>query len=507
MRPRVQAATRPPLHPDSLARFVDELPIPPVLKPEGTRPDPHDPARQIPSYRVSMRETLVRIHRDLPPTRMWGFAGSVPGPTIEARAGQGMLIEWANDLPAEHLLPIDHGLCGAGADRPDVRTVVHVHGARVPPESDGYPEDWYTPGHAATYHYPNKQDATTLWYHDHAMGIERLNQYAGLFGFYLVRDAIEDALELPRGPYEIPLVLCDRLFHADGQLHYPVSESPEAPWVSEVNGDAMLVNGKLFPFLNVEPRRYRFRIVNASNSRFFDLSLPRGLTFRQIGSDQGLLPAPVAVDRLALAPAERADVVVDLTDAAGQNVVLASQTLQLLQLRVGRSAAPGASRPLPAKLRPVTRMPASAAIRSRTLTLNEYEDPRTHTMLMLLNAKRWHEPVTERAELGTIELWSLVNLTQDAHPIHLHEVRFQVLERQPFEADEYLTSGKTVLVGQPVPPAPNEAGWKDTVVAGPGLITRILVQFEGYAGRFVWHCHVLEHAANEMMRPFEIVAP
>jgi spore coat protein A len=339
------------------------------------------------------------------------------------------------------------------------------------------------------------------------MGIERLNQYAGLFGFYLVRDAVEDALDLPGGQYEVPLVLCDRLFYADGQLHYPVSESPEAPWVSEVNGDAMLVNGKLFPFLDVEPRRYRFRLVNASNSRFFDLSLSSGLAFRQIGSDQGLLAAPVAVDRLSLAPAERADVLVDFHEAAGQNLVLASQTLQLLQLRVGRRASPVAARPLPAKLRALPRMPASAAVRTRTLTLNEYEDPRTHTMLMLLNAKRWHEPVTERPELGTIELWNLVNLTEDAHPIHLHEVRFQVLERQPFEADEYLTSGKTVLVGQPVPPDPNEAGWKDTVVAGPGIITRILVQFEGYAGRFVWHCHVLEHAANEMMRPFEIVAP
>jgi spore coat protein A len=132
-------------------------------------------------------------------------------------------------------------------------------------------------------------------------------------------------------------------------------------------------------------------------------------------------------------------------------------------------------------------------------------DPKTHTMLMLLDAKRWHEPVTEQPTLGTVEIWKLVNLTEDTHPIHLHLVRFQILDRQAFDVDGYMTFGKMRLLGSPVPPEPSEEGWKDTVQAHPGMITRIIVRFEGYVGRYVWHCHVLEHAANEMMRPFEVV--
>ncbi len=203
-----------PLHPDALARFVDPLPIPPVLEPDGMRPDPDSPGQSIAYYRVPMREVAVAVHRDVPPTRVWSYAGIFPGPTLETRSGKGLLVEWVNELPEHHFLPIDHSLCGAGADRPEVRTVVHVHGARVPPESDGYPEDWYAPGGSATHHYPSQQEAATLWYHDHAMGLERLNQYAGLFGFYLIRDDVEDAIRLPSAPYEVPLMLCDRLFDA-----------------------------------------------------------------------------------------------------------------------------------------------------------------------------------------------------------------------------------------------------------------------------------------------------
>ena len=168
----------------------------------------------------------------------------------------------------------------------------------MPPESDGYPEDWTTPGRSATYLYPNQQDAATLWYHDHAMGIERLNQYAGLLGVYLLRDLADGIFRLPKGDFELPLVLCDRSFGQDGQLRYPTSGAPERPWVSEVYGDAHLVNGKLFPYLDVEPRPYRFRVVNASNSRFYDLALANGATFHQIGTDQGLLAAPVPLTKL-----------------------------------------------------------------------------------------------------------------------------------------------------------------------------------------------------------------
>jgi spore coat protein A, manganese oxidase len=498
------APAGPPLHPDALARFVDVLPIPRVLAPEGERSDPHDGGRSIPLYRVVMRETEMKIHRDVPATRFWSYGGSVPGPTFETRSGRGLFVEWRNELPAKHFLPVDHSLCGAGTDVPEVRAVVHVHGAKAPPESDGYPTEWKRPGESMLFHYPNQQDAAMLWYHDHAMGIERLNHYAGMFGVFFVRDAVEDALPLPGGEREIPLVLCDRMFGQDGQLRYSTSISPASPWVPEIYCDAMLVNGKLFPFLDVAAAPYRLRVVNASNARFFYLSLSDGQPFVQIGSDQGLLPAPATMRTVTLAPAERADLIVDFSAAAGQTVLLKSQAMELMQFRVGRRAEARPAR-LPAKLRHVTRLPVAAA-KTRTLTLNEYEEPGTHRMLMLLDAKRWRDPVTETPVLDSVEVWRFVNLTGDTHPIHLHLVRFQILDRQPFDADEFLTSGKLLLQGEAVPAFPNETGWKDTVRADAGMITRIVVKFEGFVGRYVWHCHVLEHAANEMMRPFQVLA-
>jgi spore coat protein A len=494
----------PPLHPETLARFVDPLPIPAVLEPDAVRPDPDDPRRRVDYYRVAMRVAEGQVHRDLLPTRFWTYGGSVPGPTLEVRSGRGVLVEWRNELPEEHFLPVDRTLPGANAGEPDVRAVVHVHGARVPAASDGNPEDWFVPGKSLLGHYPNRQEAATLWYHDHAMGVERLNQYAGLFGMYLIRDDVEDRLDLPRGPHDVPLVIFDRFFSADGQLRYPTSETPGAPWVPEVLGDTHLVNGKIAPYLAVEPRRYRFRLLNASNGRFYDLSLSNGEPFRQIGSDQGLLAAPAAAKMITLAPGERADVIVDFADAAGESVVLQSRTLQLLQFRVA-GGRPLRSAPLPARLRLVPKLEPLTATATRLLTLEEFMDPESHVSLMLLNKARWHEPVTERPRLDSVEIWSFVNLTEDTHPIHLHLVRFQLLDRQPFDADEYMRTGVMTTVGKPVPPAPGEAGWKDTVRADAGVVTRIIVRFEGYAGRYAWHCHVLEHAANEMMRPYEIV--
>ena len=493
-----------PLHPDALPRFVDALPLPVRLAVTERREDPQGAGASIPFYRVQMGEIATRVHRDLPPTKMWSYGGTVPGPVIETKSGEPFLVEWVNDLPETHFLPIDHSLHGAGRDRPDVRTVVHVHGAKAPPESDGHPESWYVPGKSAVYRYPNQQEAATLWYHDHAMGIERLNQYAGLFGMLFVRDSIEDALGLPAGEHEIPLALCDRFFDADGQLEYPRSSDPDSPWVEDLFGDAHLVNGMLFPYLELEPRRYRLRIVNASNARVYYLSLSNGTTFQQIGSDQGLLAAPVSVPTLTLAPAERADVVVDFGPLAGQTLVLKSQTLELLQLRV-RPGPKAKERPLPGLLRPLARAPLTASVKTRTLTLNDYRDAKTGRMLMLLNGAYWHDPVTEKPVLGTTETWELVNLTGDMHPIHLHLVRFQIVDRRAFDADGFLTSGTMRMLGEPVPPSPSDTGWKDTVRAEPGMITRIIARFDGFVGSYVWHCHVLEHAANEMMRPFEVI--
>jgi spore coat protein A len=265
------------------------------------------------------------------------------------------------------------------------------------------------------------------------------------------------------------------------------------------------VNGKLFPYLEVEPRKYRLRVLNASNARFYHLSLQNGLAFHQIGTDQGLLPAPVAVKSLMLAPGERVDVVVDFSGSHGEQIVLQNDSFTVMQFRVSANQVSDPSS-LPAALRPVPKIPESDAVKTRLLTLDEYQNLVAEPILMLLNGTYWHEPITEKPLLNTTEIWSFINPTDDTHPIHLHAVRFQVLDRQHYEPWTYQTKKEFRFLGPRVPPEPGEAGWKDTVRADSKMVTRIIVPFEGYTGRYVWHCHLLEHEDNEMMRPYEIVA-
>jgi spore coat protein A len=498
----VKAST---LDPNTLAKFVDPLPIPPIAKPDRYQPSPSDPAVKIPYYRQAMQPFEMKVHRDLKPTRMWGFGSQFPGPTFDVRSGQEILVEWVNELPDKHFLPIDHNLAGAGADEPEVRTVVHLHGGKAPPDSDGYPEDWIVPGKSALYHYPNQQDPAMLWYHDHAMGINRLNIFAGLMGVYIVRDDAEDALQLPNGKYEIPLVISDRFFTPQGQLFYPVSDKTNAPWVPEVFGDAILVNGKIFPYLDVAPRKYRLRVLNGSNARFYHLSFANGASFSQIGTDQGLLPAPVSLKALMIAPGERVDLVVDFSGHRGEEIILNSDAFVVMQFRVSSDKVNDLSA-LPAALRPVPKTPESQAVQTRLLSLDQYVNRVAEPVLMLLNGTYWHQPITETPVLNSTEIWTLINPTDDSHPIHLHLVRFQILDRRRFETSTYMSKRELKFTGEPVPPDPSEAGWKDTVRAEPGMATRIIVHFEGYAGRYVWHCHILEHEDNEMMRPYQVVA-
>jgi spore coat protein A, manganese oxidase len=503
--PQKIGVVRSALDPDSLESFVDRLPIPDIAKSDGYRPSPANPSVNLPYYRMSMRQIESKVHRDMKPTRFWGFGSSSPGPTIETRSGEGVLVEWANDLPRQHFLPIDHNIHGAEADKPDVRSVIHLHGAKAEPNSDGYPEDWYEPGKSAVYHYPNQQEASMLWYHDHTLGINRLNVYAGLLGAFFIRDSAEDALNLPKGDYEIPLLICDRMFDLGGQLYYPVSPKLGAPWVPEVFGNAILVNGKLAPYLEVEPRKYRFRILNGSNGRFYHLSLSNGQTLHQIGCDQGLLSAPVEIQNLLLAPGERADLVIDFRDHGGERIVVKNDAFSVMQFRVSAKGSTDMSL-LPASLRPVAKMSESEAIKRRSLPITEIEDFFGKPAMMLLNNAHWKMPVTENPTLNSVEIWELINTTDDAHPIHLHLVRFQILDRRRFGIFPYLTTGELKYTGAPVAPDPGEAGWKDTVRADPGMVTRIIVRFEGYVGRYVWHCHVLEHEDNEMMRPYDVIA-
>ena len=339
------------------------------------------------------------------------------------------------------------------------------------------------------------------------MGLNRLNIYAGLFGMAFVRDQAEEALNLPSGKYELPLSLWDRNFTADGQLYYPDSGDPNHPWVPEFDGDAILVNGKVLPFHEVEPRLYRLRLLNAANSRFFTLALSNREPFHQIGSDQGLLPAPIQLTRLTLAPAERADLLIDFSQSAGQTIQLRNGPIDILQFRIApASTEPQTANTLPATLRPVPRLPEPAATVTRSITLDEAVDHIGNSMLMYLNKKRWHEPVTETPKLNSTEVWEFINLTEDTHPMHLHLVRFQVLDRRSFEVFSYRNGKGFRYLSDTLPPPPNELGWKDVVQCPPGMVTRIIVHFDGYPGKYLYHCHILEHEANDMMRPFEVIA-
>ena len=479
---------QPTLDPDKLTPYVDPLPIPEIAQPSGTRPSPENPRLQLPYYRMAMRAIEAKVHRDLPATRMWGFGSSSPGPTFETRSNHGLIVEWVNDLPQRHFLPIDHTLHGAEANLPQVRSVIHLHGGKTPPDSDGYPEHWYVPGKSATFHYPNRQDAAMLFYHDHTMGINRLNIYAGLQGMYFIRDEAEDALKLPSGKYEIPLLVYDRFLLPDGQLEYPVSPKPETPWVPEVFGNAILVNGKLFPYLDVEPRKYRFRLMNGSNGRFYRFSLGKLLTFQQIGTEQGLLPAPIAAQRVLMAPAERIDFVFDFSAHAGENILLRSDAFDIMQFRVAAKTAPDAST-LPPQLRSYAKIPESRAVKTRRLTLDERMDMVQQSMGMLLNNTPWHMPVTEKPVLNTTEIWELVNLTEDSHPIHLHLVRFQILDRRPFDTFEFQDKGTIRFTGPAIPPAPHGE------------------RLEGHSSRRPRPDHAHHHSLRRLRRPLRLALP
>ena len=499
----------------TLPQFVDPLPIPEIARRDGSRPSPENPKRSVPFYRIQAQPITSKIHRDLQPTKFWSFGPTTPGPTFETRSGEPLLVEWVNALPTEHFLPIDRTIHGAEANKPAVRTVVHLHGAKTRPESDGYPEEWIVPGESSLYYYPNRQDAAMLWYHDHALGINRLNVYAGLLGTFFIRDPVEDALNLPKGKYEAPLILYDRLLTRDAQLLYPLSPDPQSPWVPEIFGNAILVNGKLFPYLDVEPRKYRFRVLNASNARIYHLSIVDNVTadhaaanappFHQIGTDQGLLPAPVPLTNLEIAPGERADLIVDFSEHRGAQLILKNDASIVMQFRVS-SAKVADTSSMPSFLRPVAKIPESQAVQTRLLTLDEYVNKSGNPVMLLLNATHWKAPITEKPVLGSTEIWTLINPTNDTHPIHLHLVRFQILDRQSYEPWLFQTKRQLHFLGPRESPEANEAGWKDTVRAHSRMVTRIIVPFDGFTGRYVWHCHILEHEDNEMMRPYEVIA-
>jgi spore coat protein A, manganese oxidase len=658
------------LDPTTIPKYVDPLVIPPVMPKadtimqQGGQPIDYYEievvqfSQQIlPSTGFNQETEMLNGKAPFPKTLVWSYAAvgrpetrNYPAFTIEARVNRPARVKWVNHLVDEngdflpHLLPVDQTLhwanpsqdCIDGTTRTDCRgqsqevytgpvpIVTHVHGVRVGPESDGYPEAWWLPaannlppGLApsgtlfgdittadadpnndnsgnlgyALFQYPNDQRPATLWYHDHTLGITRLNVYTGPAGFYLLRGGGEDNLNLPgpapkpngnrQGPkkfFEIPIAIQDRSFNRDGSLFYPdnraffeslapdqlkinfIPDSDVPPiWNPEFFGNTMVVNGRTWPTLQVEPRRYRFRFLNGSNSRFLILKAVTAtqpdssatwsnLTdeFLQIGSDGGFLPQPVALDELLMAPAERADVIVDFSDFnSGEAIYLVNvgpdepfgggspgmdfepadpkttgqvMKFQVVPLTEADTSAKLAT--LQSKWPPFKGLGAPA--HTRQVSLNEEEsqevcvkeqkgkvqqtgcspraekfDPIAALLGTLNNSMAnplfWGDMITEDPALGSTEIWEIYNFTEDAHPIHLHLVQFQIVDRQPFGNDSYT-------------PNPGETGFKDTVIALPGEITRIKAKFD-IPGLYVWHCHILEHEDNEMMRPYCVGEP
>jgi spore coat protein A len=524
-------AASPPVYlkPGSLERYLDPLPIPKRLMPEST-------GKGGLQYRVRMLEFTQQMHSQLPPTRLWGYEGHYPGPTIEAARSEPIAIQWENHLPSQHMFQVDLRIHGAMSPTPAVRTVPHLHGSRSQSDSDGLPEKWFTPGQSARYQYSNDQAAATLWYHDRAAGITRLNVYAGLSGFYLLRDNEERSMGLPSGDHEVPLVLQDRTLDDQGQLVYsPTFDDGQKPppglWAPELFGDLPVVNGAIYPYLQVEPRRYRLRVLNGANARFFNLffnlaksptDIPSLVPFHQIGTDGGFLASPVALNRLLLGPAERADLIVDFSALEGKTVTLSNNApapfpgwdmlkphhmglYELMQFRVSlplSSKAKSFSLPAP---RPLARLDETKSIATRDLVLAEGMDRQGRSLGLEINGKGYDEPVTEVVQLDSIEKWRFINNTEDAHPMHLGLVQFQILQRQGFNPLS-LRNGALELVGTPRLPAANEAGWKDTAVVNPREVLTIIARFEGFTGRYVFHCNMLEHEDHDMMRPFEVVS-
>ena len=497
-------------------------------------------------------------------TTIWGYGlegqeVTYPGPTLISQSYVPIDILWRNKLPigteGGHLLSLDSHIpimepIREVLDKGYIPTVTHLHGSHVESASDGHPLAWFTQDFAdrgsnwvkETYTYDNSQEAGTLWYHDHAMSITRLNVYAGLTGFNLLRDDNEDRLidrgVLPSDSYEREIVIQDRRFTEDGELFYSSDTSNNIPGVPNstgVYGDFILANGMAWPMLEVEPRKYRLRLLNGSDSRFYTLDFDNpNEKIYQIGTDLGFLEQPVALDELVLAPAQRADVIVDFTDDAGEEFILkntglggdSATTGQIMKFAVDRplSDTPIAtvdtdeSDGLTTLLRPDDINPPEQTGPTRQLVLfQEREGPHSELLLGTVEhgSLNFNDPVTEKPVLGTTEVWEIYNTTDHPHPIHLHLVNFQLLNRQNFggsvvvepepgtgETKQYLRD--IGLFGEPQPPSPSESGLLDTAIVGPREVIRIIATFNR-PGEYVWHCHLLVHEDHDMMRPFEVV--
>lgn len=472
--------------------FSVALPVPQVLAPVKSDGDTD-------YYEITQRKGTLEILPGLH-TEIWGYDGTLPGPTIRSVRGRAVVVTHRNEL--------------------DVPVVVHLHGGKTPPEHDGHPDDWILPvsdtypgpayaiqgGHSVArgsreYRYPMDQPAGTLWYHDHRMDFTGPQVYRGLAGFHLVTDDIEQALGLPSGRRDIPLMVMDRSFDAQGQFDYPsVDPSLRTPGVesdfaSGVLGDCILVNGAAWPVLDVDTASYRFRILNASNARRYNLTLDpapaTGPAFTQIGSDGSLLPAPVERSSVHIAPGERCDVVIDFTALAPDSVVTLRNALgsggtrDVMQFRVSRSVVDGVR--IPDRLAPFEPLREDAAVVSRRFWFSRGGTNHEGMALWTVNGEPFSsDRIVARPRLGTVERWTIRALNVP-HPFHIHLAPFQVVARE----------------GDPGS-VPEVIGWKDTVGLDNGGSVELLIRFDGYRGTYVFHCHNLEHEDMRMMATFEV---
>ena len=510
-----------PSDPITIPKFVDALPIPPVAtETECTDKCGYEKSSQ---YRIVMKESKHNFSCYFPPTKIWGYDGLYPGPTIEAFKNIPTYVSWENQLPDKHFLPYDRTLHGT-VDDPEVKTVVHLHGAKVESNSDGHPEAWFTRGFSIVgpefeqkvYKYDNYQSGTTLWYHDHAMGQTRLNVYAGLAGFYILRDELEERLNLPKGEYEIPVLIQDKSFKEDGELFYP--DSPPFPVdvfpsiVPGFFGNTIVVNGKVWPYLDVEPRKYRFRILNGSNRRVYILRLANGENFTQIGTDGGLIETPVTLSTFKLMPAERIDLIIDFSNYKGEKIILMNDDIEsptpgtemIMRFNVVKDLKGTDESVIPELLRLHHGPNIDSVSKRRRVSFGAMTDHYGRPMLHI-DEKTWSDPVTEKVGFDSVEIWNLINPMAIAHPVHIHLVQFKLLWRRAFDIDIYNDTGRIVFTGEEEPPKDYEIGFKDTIDSEPGKVTRIIMQFKGYSGNYVWHCHFLEHEDHEMMRPLQVI--
>jgi spore coat protein A, manganese oxidase len=554
-----------------MTKWVDPMPIPPAAKPMNT-----PVTKGADFYRIAMTAHQHRFHSDLGPATVWtygvaGQPGVYLGPTIVAKSGRPVIIRWINQLPTD---PDQFPLKGSidptipGGDLPSGRAVPHLHGGHTDASFDGTPMQWWTADGATgedfvteTFTYANDQPASLYWYHDHAMGVTRLQPYLGLAAAYLMFDDVDNGKTIsgqlvPSGPYHLPIVLQDKTFNDDGTLWYPTTGISEVHpiWVPEFFGDTPVINGKAYPYLDAQPRRYRLRFLNGSQARFYNVSFELGethLTFHVIGSEGGLLPEPVAMTELLIAPGERFDVIADFTGLPLGSIVMLSndanapypdgdeiQLPQLMEIRIDTPVpANDPDRSVPGgqlRLPPVPRLNAMPNLPPRDVVLKENTDDDGNPIEVLLNGLHFTDPVNDIVKAGTTETWQFINLTVDAHPMHTHLVTFEVLDRQLLDVDGYASAWQAFLdsgrnpalkpdlsfytLGSPITPAPEEMGYKDTVKAYPGYVTRMRAKFVApknatttyFAGRetygkWVYHCHILEHEENDMMRPFLLV--